>query len=341
MSPELMAFCAYCYPGRDEEGLRRAYGQMIRFTRKRLQTGFYTALRLPKPGGGERVVLAPSPGLKRAQAAAALLLAAEPVSPYACAYRKGVSLRDNAAPHTGAPLLLKTDLRDFFGSVRFPAVYRAFDGALHRAPPPFLARRPEGEPYPLSFFLARLCTCEGSLPQGSPASPVLSNLAFAACDRRIAAYCGERGISYTRYSDDLTFSGKFSAEALLRFLDRLLEDSGFSRHPGKTAAAGPGARHRVTGLSVSDRVLAPREFRRAIRQEFYYIQKFGLAPHLARRGGPDSPEAQEAALAALLGRVSFVLQMDPQNRDFLRYRALCLGPLRDAVAREYRYRRFL
>ena len=126
-----------------------------------------------------------------------------------------------------------------------------------------------------------------------------------------------RGITYTRYSDDLAFSGEtFSVGELLRFVRGLLDAHGFRLNEGKTAVAGPGQRKRLPGVVVSHKLQADVGLRRQLRQEFYYIGRFGLASHLERTGEQRPPSAY---LRRLLGRTGFVLQVNPEDREFQEY----------------------
>ena len=321
----LWDLCRYLSPEGEEQTRRDLYGQLLRFSRRDCPGG-YRKVRIPKHSGGIRVLWVPCPALRRIQRELLRLLENAPLPPCATAYRKGVTLAANAAPHAGHPLVVKTDLKDFFDSVPFPAVFRAIDGALRRSPAfgPDIREHP-GRWYnaPLSFYLARLCTYRGTLPQGAPTSPLLSNLAFSPLDSIISEHCGSRGISYTRYSDDMTFSGSFSPEALLAFLHGLLGRSGYRLNREKTSVLGPGRRHLITGVTVSEKLSAGTRYKRALRQEFYYIGRFGLWEHLLRRYPGQEPDPYRY-LMSLLGRVCFVLQLEPNNLEFQGYRRDCL-----------------
>ena len=81
---------------------------------------------------------------------------------------------------------------------------------------------------PVATLLAKLCTLRGHLPQGAPSSPALANLVMGRFDEIVCAYCDERGIIYTRYSDDLTFSAdRMDIAGLLRFVRATLKAEGF------------------------------------------------------------------------------------------------------------------
>lgn len=255
----------------------------------------YHTVRIPRADGGVRRLTVPDEALKRVQRAILNhLLVYMPVSSCATAYRYGGGAVRNASRHRGQPQVLRLDIRHFFDSVRYSAVKDAV------FPPEIFSE-------PLRVLLTMLCYYRDSLPQGAPTSPAIVNILLRDFDRRVNGWCRERGISYTRYCDDLTFSGanltgaRAMAEAELRALGFFLNDR-------KTVLCPAGRRQTVTGLVVNEKVSVPREERRAIRQAVYFCRRFGVEDHLRRTGSPLVPEVY---LRALLGRVGYVLQADP------------------------------
>lgn len=255
----------------------------------------YHTVELSKPNGGVRRLTVPDEALKRVQRAILHnLLVHMPVSPYATAYRYGGGAVRGASRHVGQSQVLRLDIRRFFDSVRYCAVKDAV------FPPEIFSE-------PLRVLLAMLCYYGDALPQGAPTSPAIVNILLRDFDLRLGAWCRERNIVYTRYCDDLTFSGedlsgvRAVAEAELRGL-------GFFLNEQKTRLRAAGRRQTVTGLVVNEKVSVPREERRALRQAVYCCRRFGVEDHLERTGGGLSPEA---CLKSLLGRVGYVLQADP------------------------------
>lgn len=255
----------------------------------------YHTVEIPKRDGGIRRLTVPDEALKRVQRAILHnLLAYMPVSPYATAYRCGGGAVRGAARHVGRRQVLRLDIRHFFDSVRYSAVKDAV------FPPEIFSE-------PLRVLLTMLCYYRDSLPQGAPTSPAIVNILLRDFDRRVGAWCRRRSIAYTRYCDDLTFSGEdltgavSMAEVELRALGFFLNDK-------KTCLRCAGRRQTVTGLVVNEKVAVPREERRAIRQAVYCCRRFGVEDHLERTEEDLSPEA---CLDRLLGRVGYVLQADP------------------------------
>lgn len=255
----------------------------------------YHTVEIPKKDGGVRRLTVPDEALKRVQRAILhRLLVHMPVSPCAAAYRFGGGAVRGAARHVGSRQVLRLDIQHFFDSVRYSAVKDAV------FPPEIFSE-------PLRVLLTMLCYYRDSLPQGAPTSPAIVNILLRDFDRRVGAWCRAREITYTRYCDDLTFSGEDltgvrpMAEAELRALGFFLNDH-------KTRLRSAGRRQTVTGLVVNEKVSVPREKRRAIRQAVYCCRRFGVEGHLERTGETLSPEV---CLDRLLGQVGYVLQADP------------------------------
>jgi RNA-directed DNA polymerase len=130
----------------------------------------------------------------------------------------------------------------------------------------------------------------GYLPQGAPTSPMLSNLIMREIDAEIEKVATTIGLTYTRYSDDLTFSTRgpdfnwASAGNLVGKVTRILLRVGLFPQHHKTAVIAPGARKVVLGLVVDGRTpRLAREFRANLRQHIYYLEKFGPIEHAKSR----------------------------------------------------------
>jgi len=272
----------------------------------------YRTVELPKGDGAVRRLSIPDRELMEIQRRILnRLLVYMPVSPYAAAYRRGVDHAAGARPHIGRPVLLRLDIRHFFDSILYSDVKEyAFPAHIYAEP--------------LRVLLSILCYCGDALPQGAPTSPVVSNLVLRDFDLETGAWCSARGISYTRYCDDMAFSGAFDPVEVSRLIAGKLRERGFFLNEEKTRAMFAGQRQTVTGLVVNERLNLPREYRRALRQELYFCRRFGVSAHLARTGAAPEPEA---CLRSLLGRVSYVLQISPENREMLGYREWLLQEL--------------
>lgn len=212
------------------------------------------------------------------------------------AYQEGRSIVTCARRHVGARWLIKLDIHDFFESVGEKRVYRLFQDL--------------GYPRLLSLEMARLCTRvtgtegrldrvfyrypgkapyaverRGALPQGAPTSGMLANAVMAGLDRRLDSFARSKALTYTRYSDDLTFSAgpafdRRDAGAIIQHVGKALAKEGFRLHRRKIRVIPPGARHVVLGLLVDDAgVRLLPEYKRRLEVHVRGVAKFGLAQH--------------------------------------------------------------
>ena len=127
-------------------------------------------------------------------------------------------------------------------------------------------------------------------------------------------WCRERGVAYTRYCDDMTFSGDFDPAEVIRFVRLELKKMGFLLNEQKTRIQRSGQQQTVTGIVVNEKLSIPADYRRKLRQELYYCRKFGIQEHL-KRIGLKIPE--DACRMQLLGKVNYVLQVHPNDKDML------------------------
>ena len=166
----------------------------------------------------------------------------------------------------------------------------------------------------LSCFLAHLCCLNNSLPQGAPTSPYLSNLRMISLDNKISNYTSQKSIRYTRYADDLTFSGDFNPHFLINDISKMVFDEGFSINCEKTRVAKRNARQEVTGIVVNSHMQISKEKRKKIRQQVYYIKKFGIESHLERMN-----ENRANYLNHLLGQINFARFVNPKDKEMNEY----------------------
>lgn len=280
-------------------------------------TWHYVRRTIPKRSGGQRVILAPKKELKAIQRKIlADLVAKLPVTANAHGFVKGRSIVTNARQHTGQAVVLNLDLKDFFPSVTFPRVR----GLLIA----------HGYPYAVASALALLCTeydreayeKDGTtyyisigprhLVQGAPTSPALANLVAWKLDKRLAGLAAKRGYAYTRYADDLTFSGEHEAAlpGLRLLAQKIIRDEHFAPNTKKTRIAKQSARQIVTGLVVNAAVATPRSTRRQLRAILHNAQQDGLAAQ--------NREQRRDFRAYLQGMIGHVQNASPQHAAKLR-----------------------
>ena len=244
----------------------------------------YHWAEVPKRDGGARVLRVPDPVLKDIQRRIArVLLSGMPVSPHATAYRYGAGVVENARRHVGRPELLKLDILHFFDSIRYIQVKEAaFPAEIYAEP--------------LRILLSMLCYDRDVLPQGAPTSPWIANLVLRPFDEKLGAWCRARGVVYTRYCDDLAFSGT-ALDGVEERAEEGLRALGFRLNGAKRALCRDGQQKRVTGLVVNERVAVPACRRRRLRQELYFCRSRGVEEHLRAAG---LAEGREQCLRRLL-----------------------------------------
>ncbi len=266
----------------------------------------YQKMLIPKSDGSKRKLSVPDPVLKKVQRSIANnILVQYPVSRYAKAYKMGSSVQKNALPHVGKKKLLKLDIEGFFDHILYSEVKETvFYG--------------EKFSEPIRILLTVLCYYKDSLPQGAPTSPAITNILMYDFDEAIGEFCGERKIEYTRYCDDMTFSGDFDEREIIDLVKGELRKLGLFLKKRKTAVVPATKRQTVTGIVVNDKLNITKDYRKKIRKEIYYIKKFGIDDHLKRIGVSD----KKRYVRSLEGRIAFVLQTTPDNCEFKEYKKL-------------------
>ena len=271
---------------------------------------FYRHYEIPKKSGGTRNIEEPFPSLKDIQTwilkNILVPVSEKYVSPVAKAFMPGMNLRDNARFHRGQKVVVALDLHDFFGSIKFSEVYGIF--------------KKLGYADSVVMMLTTLCMFKGSLPQGAPTSPMLSNLMFYDLDEKIYFYCQKRKIRYTRYADDMTFSGEnVNVKRLIAYIKMLVSSRHLKLNDEKTKVMSRGRAQRVTGVVVNDKLQVPKEYRDKVRQEVYYCIKYGFPDHMKRISLPKWCKTVPVYQHHLLGKINFILQINPKDQVFIKY----------------------
>lgn len=262
---------------------------------------FYRHFSIPKSNGQARNIDEPLPDLKFVQSwILHNILEKCAVSDYAKAYLKGRTLKHNARFHRAQKIVVTMDIKNFFPSISVKDITEIFENM--------------GYFHDLSCFLAHLCCYNNVLPQGAPTSPYLSNLRMITLDDKISEYTYEKSIRYTRYADDLTFSGDFNPHFLISNISKFVYNEGFCINPQKTRIARSNTRQEVTGIIVNSHMQLSKEKRKLIRQQVYYIREFGLESHLERIG-----ENRANYLNHLLGQINFALFVNPKDKEMKEY----------------------
>lgn len=263
----------------------------------------YNRIDIKKSNGNIRILYAPQSKLKNLQLKILNeILNKIPVSKFATAYKKGAKLIDNANPHCGKNYLLKMDLHNFFDSITFTQVYSSAFNTGHY-------------PKQIGAILTTLCCRQDVLPQGAPTSPALSNIVMKSFDDFFGKWCKERNFTYTRYCDDITVSGNSSLYPAFVKAKSMLENMGFEVNNKKTHFITHNNRQTVTGLVVNERARISSDYRRKLRQEVYYIKKFGIDDAFSHLKD-NKYKSADNYLCSLEGKINYVLQVEPHNMEF-------------------------
>ena len=232
--------------------------------------GAYRQFHIPKKSGGVRVITAPDGELKDILRTLAFILAQLYTPTHeAMAFVGGRSIVDNARQHLCQNYVLNLDLKDFFSSITAAMLEREF---VNMGIPPLLARD-----------LSSICTypmvedgkVRNVLPQGSPASPILSNICSKTLDFRLSGLARRFHLTYTRYADDMTFSSNHNVYqpdgVFFNELYRIIEECHFKVNPSKTRLQKRGSRQEVTGLTVVEKPNVGRKFLKGLRAMIHKI----------------------------------------------------------------------
>ena len=276
-------------------GLSVSKIRWLAFNRSVSTVSHYRQFTMPKKTGGVRHISAPMPLLKTVQHwLLENILYRMDVTDKAHGFVPGRGILTNALPHVGKTLVVNLDLQNFFPTISYRRVKGFF--------------RAVGYSEKLATVFALLCTepatdlveadgkkyyvqtGERALPQGAPSSPVLTNLICRRLDARLSGVATKFGLTYTRYADDLTFSGDdaehgASVGKLLWQVRQIIKDEGFVVHPGKTQVMRKGARREVTGIVVNEKPSIARKKLRQFRAVLHQIDRHGPAGKTWGKGG--------------------------------------------------------
>jgi RNA-directed DNA polymerase len=311
----------------------------------------YTTFTIAKRNGGVRIIQAPVPSLKLLQRKLSDLLldcvdeinaATGRKDRAAHGFKRGRSIRTNAVKHRHRRWAFNIDLENFFPTIHFGRVRGFFisnkDFSLHQD---------------VATAIAQIACDGNALPQGSPCSPVISNLIAGILDVRLVALASAAGCTYSRYADDLTFSTNkptFPSEIAIPVpslgvhtwepagpLQTLIQRAGFTINAAKTRMMYRNSRQDVTGLVVNRKVNVRSEYRRTVRAMVHRLLRTGKyeAITAVANAGSVVPQQVPGSLRQLHGLLGFIDWVDREaDPDRLRDRP-------DLAKKEKSYRQFL
>lgn len=229
----------------------------------------YHPLLKPKRSGGLRLIEVPKPELKQVQhKLLSGLLDVVPTHECVHGFVRGRSAISHAREHAAHAVVIAYDLRDFFNSIgiaRIRALWRTLGYAegvaealarLTTTSTPLAVRERLRDAGGIDFLGAKRLASR-HLPQGAPTSPALANLCAFGLDLRLEGLAWRFGAHYSRYADDIVFSGPralaMRSRALHAWVEAIVQDEGFTLHPDKTRRMPAHQRQTVTGIVVNER----------------------------------------------------------------------------------------
>lgn len=238
----------------------------------------YKSFFIKKKRGGNRCISQPSPKLRILQECIKIVL--EKVytpNPNCFGFIKEKSIYDNAIIHSNSDIVCGLDLEDFFDSITEHRIIKV------------LSSKPYNLEYSVATTIAKLCTIPKGgvrvLPQGSPTSPILSNIIADQLDYRLTRLCAKFDITYSRYADDLTFSFNYSClkrwkshgfrKGLKEIIESIVKEEGFTLNERKTHISYHYQRQTVTGITVNRHPNLTREFVKNLRTLIHNWEKDG------------------------------------------------------------------
>ncbi|MAP55129.1 MAG: reverse transcriptase [Altibacter sp.] len=273
--------------------LRRA----ARFTKY-----FYRSFKVLKNDKTYRTISEPLPSLKEIQIwILKEILYKNKVSKYAKGYVPKRSIKDHVRYHTKESKVLTLDIKNFFDSIKIDYTLKMFIQM--------------GYSKSVSNLLTQLCYLEKGLPQGAPTSPYITNVLLYEFDESIAKYCRQKELKYTRYADDLAFSGQIKKTELIKLVRSELRKIGLKLNNDKIILMKRNQRQTISGIVVNDKTQVPKYKRNSIRNEMFYIKKFGLNNHQKRTN-----QTRDNYLKHLIGKINYILMLNPKDKEFLDYK---------------------
>jgi RNA-directed DNA polymerase len=254
---------------------------------------YYRTIRLAKPDGGSRVLRVPDDRLKILQSRIkGRILDQIPLLSCVHGGVKGRSVFTNAKPHIGKEIVFTMDIQDFFPSVGRGMVTTIYD---------FLGFDSEA-----LAMLVDATTWDDQLPQGTPTSSALANLAMYRVDMRQSCMARQNGFAYTRYIDDLALSGSRRLLDFRGMVQRIVEEQGFTINPAKIRTMPASTRQVVTKIVVNQKLNLPRERYISIRRR---VAEVASSP---TRPSPD--------IDVIRGQLSWLSSVNPKKGLRLRCR---------------------
>ncbi len=268
---------------------------------------------MAKKTGGFREISAPKPQLKRLQYwILENILNRVAVSKHSHGFVTKRNILSNATPHIAKDVVINCDLENFFPTLSYPRVKGLFKSLGYSVEVAtilaILTTEAEQKEVLLDGEKLYLYTGKRYLPQGSPASPMISNLICRKLDKRMNGIANTLGFTYTRYADDMTFSanGYQNINKILYWVKKITKDEGFILHPQKTRIMKRGSCQEVTGVVVNEKPSINKKELKNFRALLYQIETEGLE-------GKSWHGKSENLVAVIWGYANFIKMVDAKK----------------------------
>ena len=234
----------------------------------------YNKFVIKKRNGKDRCIFAPCKALKNIQNKIKRGIEENYcINSVVHGFVKDKSIITNAKSHINKKYIINIDLQNFFPTINFGRVRGIFIEYFKFSKE-------------VSTLIAQLLCFNNELPQGSPCSPLISNIIFASLDKNLYKYARRNGFKYTRYVDDMTFStdlktcihkicirnDKYNI-VLNPDFENIINAAGFVVNVNKMFLNGKNRRQQVTGLVVNEKVNFKKEYINSIRSILYHCKK--------------------------------------------------------------------
>ena len=258
----------------------------------------YEVFKIKKKKGGYREIQVPNKELNQVQSKLAeFLKGVYAKQAHSCCYgyigeheNDKRSIIDNAGKHSGKEFVLNMDIKNFYPSIKKETIRNVF------------RLKPFDFPDSIVNFLVEV-TCLEFLPTGAPTSPVLSNIVCWWLDEDLKELALANGLEYSRYVDDLTFSGNnINKDLQVKAVSENLSRYNLILNHKKTRLHGRISRQMVTGLTVNEKPNVNRKYIRKIRAELHQLKTF--------------PEkVNEKRMEKLGGKINFIGDVKGRETD--------------------------
>ncbi|PCH76032.1 MAG: RNA-dependent DNA polymerase [Flavobacteriaceae bacterium] len=288
--------------------------RFLSFSRKNARLSHYKRFKMKKKSGGFRLISAPMPRLKNAQYwILEEILNKIAVHPLAHGCVIGKSIKTNAEPHLQKAVVINQDFKNFFPSIthnRIKGIFKSF-GYSEQLATIFSLLCSEPKIVEVSMLGEDYFAQRGTrfLPQGAPTSPAITNIICKQLDLRLHGLAKHYGFDYTRYVDDITFSGNQEQlpkiAAILKYSKKIVEDENFTLHPEKLRIMKRSDRQEVTGVVVNEKTNIPKKNLKRFRALLFQIEKDGIQGKVWNKKGN--------ILAQIDGYANFIYQIDTEK----------------------------